>query len=274
MFQIRGLRVLRSCVKNERLQFLHTQPKKRFYKNVSLVQSNGKFEINLDHRKLKTPLGSPLQISSEALAQAVANEWMSQKEVINLNQMHINGLCNTSLDNPGNTGPAQLVQSILAFLETDTVLFYGEEPPELLTAQMERWSPVILWFRERFGVAVEPTTGLVSLARPADLETLGRYLSSHSWQALQGFAFGCDALKSLILTVACVERRLTVAEAVGLARLELGVQTQRWGEVEWAHDIELHDTTARLAAAVMFVHFNSASSSSRSKNDGQHLLGF
>ena len=51
---------------------------------------------------------------------------------------------------------------------------------------------------------------LVSLARPADLETLGRYLTSHSWQALQGFAFGCDALKSLILTVACVERRLTV----------------------------------------------------------------
>ena len=150
------------------------------------------------------------KISSEALAQAVANEWMSQKEVINLNQMHINGLCNTSLDNPGNTDPAQLVQSILAFLETDTVLFYGEEPPELLTAQMERWSPVILWFRERFGVAVEPTTGLVSLARPADLETLGRYLTSHSWQALQGFAFGCDALKSLILTVACVERRLTV----------------------------------------------------------------
>ena len=67
---------------------------------------------------------------------------------------------------------------------------------------------------------------------------------------------------------------LQVAEAVGLARLELGVQTERWGEVEWAHDIELHDTTARLAAAVMFVHFNSASSSSRSKSDGQHLLGF
>jgi hypothetical protein len=26
---------------------LHTAPKKRFYKNVSVVQSNGKFEINL-----------------------------------------------------------------------------------------------------------------------------------------------------------------------------------------------------------------------------------
>ena len=32
-----------------------------------------------------------LKIASEPLAQAVANEWMGQKNVINLSQMHING---------------------------------------------------------------------------------------------------------------------------------------------------------------------------------------
>ena len=72
---------------------------------------------------------------------------------------HFPGLCNTSIDNPGNTDKAKLVSSIIAFLETDTVLFYGEEPPELLKAQTEKWSPIILWFRDRFGVQVEPTTG-------------------------------------------------------------------------------------------------------------------
>mgnify|MGYP003332890705 CR=1 FL=1 len=46
----------------QRIQFIHTEPKRRFYKNVSVVQSNGQFEINLDHRKLKTPMGSPLQV--------------------------------------------------------------------------------------------------------------------------------------------------------------------------------------------------------------------
>ena len=85
-------------------------------------------------------------------------------------------------------------------------------------------------------------------------------------EALQGFAFGADALKSLILTVACVERRLTVSEAVRLARLEVMVQTDHWGRVEWAHDIELHDTTARTAAAVMFVQCSSASNNTRRKH--------
>jgi ATP synthase F1 complex assembly factor 2 len=36
-------------------------------------------------------------------------------------------------------------------------------------------------------------------------------------------------------------------------------QTEQWGNVEWAHDVELHDTTARLAAAAMFVQLNSTS---------------
>ena len=70
----------------------------------------------------------------------------------------LSGLRNTAIDNPGNTDKSKLVASILSFLETDTVLFYGEEPPELLQAQTQQWSPIILWFRERFGVKVEPTT--------------------------------------------------------------------------------------------------------------------
>lgn len=62
MSQVKGLRLLQRLNNCQRLQFVHTQPKKKFYKNVSVVQANGKFEINLDHRKLKTPLGSPLLV--------------------------------------------------------------------------------------------------------------------------------------------------------------------------------------------------------------------
>ena len=71
-------------------------------------------------------------------------------------------MCNTVIDNPGRLDKPRLVKEILSFLETDTVLFYGEEPPELLQAQIEKWSPIILWFRERFAVKIEPTTAVVS----------------------------------------------------------------------------------------------------------------
>ena len=183
-----------------------------------------------------------------------------------MSQMHINGLCNTVVDNPGRIDKQRIVKEILNFLETDTVLFYGEEPPELLRAQMEQWSPVILWFRDRFGVSVEPTTDVMTApVQSADLNILDKYLMSYSEEALHGFSFAVDALKSLILATACVERRLSISEAVSLARLELSVQTQSWGSVEWAHDIEGHDTTARAAAGVMFIHCSSSSSHTRTK---------
>ena len=50
-----------------------------------------------------------------------------------------------------------------------------------------------------------------------------------------------------------------------LARLELLFQTDHWGSVEWAHDIEEFDTTARLAAATLFVQLSSTETKTRKK---------
>lgn len=244
-----------------------TAAKKRFYKNVTIVESGGNFEINLDQRKLKTPSGSTFQVSSEPLAHAVANEWMSQKDKIILSQMHLNGLCNTAQDNPGRVDKEKLVEAILSYLRTDTVLYYAEEPPELLELQIQNWSPIINWFRETYDVSLEPTTSICPpTVSEDDLKSLERHFMSYNLPTLHGLSFGVDALKSIILTLAALQRRITVEKAVELSRLELLHQTSQWGNVEWAHDIELHGTTARLAASVMFVHLQSGQESKRTKN--------
>jgi len=245
---------------------LHTSVKKRFYKNVSIVQSEGAWEVNLDQRKLKTPLGNPLKIKNEFMAHAVANEWRSQKEVILLSQMHVNGLVNTCQDNPQRLDKPKLVKQIMDFLETDTILFHSLEPPELLKLQADKWNPVLLWFRQRFDVHLDPVAGISApTVSPADMAKLEKHFMSHSLEALNGFMFGVDATKSLILTLACIERVITVDEAVKLARLELLFQTDHWGSVEWAHDIEEFDTTARLAAATLFVQLSSTETKTRNK---------
>src|SRR5687767_6637907 len=75
---------------------------KRFYKNVTVVQADKGWEINLDQRKLKTPAGHTLLIPNEALATAIATEWSVQKNVIERHAMHLTGLSNTAQDNPHN----------------------------------------------------------------------------------------------------------------------------------------------------------------------------
>jgi len=249
------------------IRHLSSEKRKRFYKNVSVVQNNGKFEINLDGRKLKTPLGTPFEVDNEALAHCVANEWLAQKEYIYLSQMHLTGLSNTCIDNPTNVGKEALVNSILEFLKTDTVLFYGEEPPALLNLQKAEWSPIINWFNQRYGVNVTPT---VDISPPhlteEDREHLHKHLMSYSFNAVQGISFGVDAIKSLILVLAVLDQRIAVKKAVELSRLELLYQTDQWGSVEWAHDIEMHDTTSRMAASNIFTFFHCITTMTRQKN--------
>lgn len=79
-------------------------------------------------------------------------------------------------------------------------------------------------------------------------------------------SFGVDAIKSLILTLAVIDRKLTVSQAVKLSRLEIEFQTEKWGSVEWAHDLEEHDTTSRLAAANIFLYYNTVINTKREKN--------
>lgn len=70
--------------------------------------------------------------------------------------------------------------------------------------------------------------------------------------------YAVDTIKSVILTMACVDKRLSVEKAVTLSRLEEEYQLKFWGRVEWAHDLNQQDTQARMAAATLFIHFHSS----------------
>lgn len=93
---------------------------------MDVISAGGLYEVVLDSRKMRTPNGAVFQIKSEPLAIAVAHEWATQKESILLSQMHLTGLCNVCIDNPTKASKYELVDSVLNFLDTDTVLFFSE----------------------------------------------------------------------------------------------------------------------------------------------------
>ncbi|XP_069917746.1 ATP synthase mitochondrial F1 complex assembly factor 2 isoform X3 [Oryctolagus cuniculus] len=130
--------------------------RKRFYQNVSISQGEGGFEINLDHRKLKTPQAKFFTVPSEALAIAVATEWESQQDTIKSYTMHLTTLCNTSLDNPTQRSKDQLIRAAIKFLDTDTICYKVEEPETLVELQKNEWDPVIEWAENRDRVRGDP----------------------------------------------------------------------------------------------------------------------
>ncbi|KAM9253651.1 ATP synthase mitochondrial F1 complex assembly factor 2 isoform 5-T5 [Dugong dugon] len=240
--------------------------RKRFYQNVNITQGEGGFEINLDHRKLKTPQAKLFTVPSEALATAVAMEWDSQQDTIKFYTMHLTTLCNTSLDNPTQRNKDQLIQAAMKFLDTDTICYRVEEPETLVELQKNEWDPIIEWAEKRYGVEIGASTSIMGPSIPAKTyEMLASHLASYNMWALQGIEFVVAQLKSLVLTLGLMDLRLTVEQAVLLSRLEEQYQVQKWGNIEWAHDYELQELQARAAAGTLFVHLCSESTTVKHK---------
>lgn len=234
-------------------------PPKRFYRKTDVITSNGKFEITLDQRKLKTPKGAPFYVESEPLAIAIATEWDAQKDIIDRSRMHLTALSSTVIDNPNNLQKTDIVNYLVNYISTDAVLYQSDEEERLKDLQLAEWNPVIEWFNKRYDVSLEPTYGLeVPTFPPGTIMNVSRYLSSYNDAALHGFIYAVETLKSVILTCACVDRFISVEKAVLLARLEEEYQLGHWGRVEWAHDVSKLDLQARLSAAILFVQFNSS----------------
>ncbi|XP_064478655.1 ATP synthase mitochondrial F1 complex assembly factor 2-like [Ornithodoros turicata] len=236
--------------------------RKRFYKNVSVTQSEGQFEVCLDQRKLKTPMGKVFTVPSEGLAVAVATEWDAQGTEINQHSMHLTALSNTVLDNPSNRNKEAIAKDLLEFLESDTLCCRMQEPEGLAVLQHQKWDPVIQWYEDRYNVKLNVASEVLADTMPQETyDTILRHLSSYSLWGITGIQYATESLKSLILTQATIDRRVTVQEGVALARLETEFQTSRWGSVEWAHDLDREQVQARVSAAILFVQLTSASSS-------------
>lgn len=231
---------------------------KRFYRKTNILSNGEKFEITLDQRKLKTPKGKVFEVNNKALALAVAAEWEAQKDIIEKESMHLTALCNTVLDNPNNQTKSDIVNYITNCLEIDTVLFHSSEKDDLYKLQVEKWDPLVQWFCDHFQVNIVKTQSIDTPAVPIETKTvLMRHLLSYNYNAIHGFFYAVNALKSVILTLATIERLITVEEAVKLSRLEEEFQISHWGNIEWSHDLDKYDLQSRVAAAVLFVHLNS-----------------
>ncbi|XP_013133549.1 PREDICTED: ATP synthase mitochondrial F1 complex assembly factor 2 [Papilio polytes] len=228
---------------------------KRFYRRTEIIQNNDKWEITLDHRRLKTPNGKVLKVGSEQLARAIAAEWDAQDETIAQPSMHLTALCNTALDNPGKLTSHDITTYMIEYLSTDTLFFYSDEEKDLRVLQEQKWGPVLEWFEKRFGIKQEISHDLEP--PPVSIKTreaLARHFLSYDFAALNAFTFGMEALKSPVLMLACVDRYLEPTEAVLLSRLEEEYQLVRWGRVPWAHELNQAELTARVAASCLVIH--------------------
>jgi ATP synthase F1 complex assembly factor 2 len=257
-----------------------SKERKRFYKQATVCESSsgGSFEINLDSRKLKTPGGALFQVDSALLAQMIAQEWQSQTSTIKLHTMHLSSLMNTCLDNPNKVDTRSLVANINDYLQTDTLLYFDANSIEKLDRLQEiHWRPLVDWFNAQFPdlklTIKKSLDGDLFSSSPSpspdssdlSMSSFDKYLERNfSLSTLIAFNYLVECLKSVILTVALLERRVeSVDECVRLSLLEQIHQYDQWGKVEWHHDVNEEEIKARVSAALLFIYLS---------NDSKYLI--
>ncbi|CAO1630981.1 unnamed protein product [Parajaminaea phylloscopi] len=230
---------------------------KRFWKSVALHTDpkSSHHEVQLDGRPLRTPEGSPLRIPADSrlAASLVAHEWNEQNKIIKSHALPMTSLVARSID--GFVTPeqrAELIEGVLKYAHTDTLCFQESEPKALVRLQGQHWDPLLDWIHERFGqrpkVALDTFDATQSEALIGELRA---FLQSQSPLRLAALEKSVHLTKSLYLSLALLEGRVSVEEAMEAAWVETKAQIEAWGEVEDSHDVGWAELGRELGAVRM-----------------------
>jgi chaperone required for assembly of F1-ATPase len=206
---------------------------KRFWKDVAVEPEGECWAIRLDARAVKTPARAALAVPTQALADAIADEWRRAGENIDPRAMPLTGLANAAID---RVAPARraFATKLAEYAEGDLACYRAEGPAALVASQEPSWDSLLAWARRRFDVDFVTTSGLMHVAQPsATVERL-----SHGVAALDPFRLaGLSPLVtiggSLVAALAVLEKAITPEEAWDAVSVD-----ERWQLEQWGSDAE------------------------------------
>jgi chaperone required for assembly of F1-ATPase len=212
---------------------------KRFWKAVAIAPEEGGWGIRLDGRPVRTPARVPLVLPTEALANAIAEEWSNVGDTVDPRAMPLTGLANAAIDQVGPDREA-FAAGLARYAEADLACYRTDGPAALVEMQAKSWDALLAWARRRYDVDFCTTAGVSHVDQPE--ATVDRL--SHAVAALDAFRLaGLSPLVtiggSLVAGLAVLEQALTPEQAWDAVTVDDRWQLEQWGadaEAETALD--------------------------------------
>ncbi len=225
--------------------------RKRFYENAGIVPEGGGFVVTLDGKPVRTPARRPLAAPSRELAQAIADEWQDQREVIDPAHMPLTRLANSIIDGVADQ-PEVVHDDIVKYLGSD-LLFYRADGPEGLTErQTQAWDPIVRWAAQTLGARFIMVEGVVFAAQPQEaIAAAARAIPASAWRL--GAVHSVMTLTgSALLALALAENAISADEAWMCAHVDEDWQMEQWGSDTLAMERRAHrEAEMKAAAAVL-----------------------
>lgn len=224
---------------------------KRFYTRVAAEPAETGWRVALDGRPIRTAGGAAQIVPTQALAEAMAQEWAGQGEEIDTAAFVLRDMADLAIDIVA-AKRADTVDGILAYAETDTLCYRADPDEPLHARQQDLWEPLLAQIEERHGLRFERVSGIVH--RPQPPETLARLRAlleaqdAFTLAALQTLA---SLAASLAVALAALEDSADAEALWTAANAEEDWQAERWGWDSVAADRR----AARLASFAKAMEF-------------------
>jgi len=225
---------------------------KRFWKAVTVEPEGEGWTIRLDGRPVRTPARAGLVVPSEALADAISEEWRTVEGEIDPRKMPMTGIANAAIDRVSPDRQA-FALGIARYAEADLACYRAAGPRELAARQAQEWDKLLGWARRRYDVDFATTCGLAHVAQPpATVERLTHAIAALGPFQLAGLSPLVTIGGSLVAALAVVDEQLSAEEAWNIVSIDEQWQTERWGADEEAQ-IALENRRHDFLAASRFL---------------------
>ncbi|MEO0643890.1 MAG: ATP12 family protein [Pseudomonadota bacterium] len=213
---------------------------KRFYDAVSIGAQGDGWQVMLDGRGVKTVRGADQRVPTQPLARALANEWDSQGETLNLAAFPLRGMADYAIDVVSQSR-AQVAAKLVAYADTDTLLYRADPDEALYARQQAEWEPILTAFEARLGITLKRVSGIIHAEQDAG--------------ALAQFGAAVEALEPFTLTGLEAMTTLAASLSIGLSALEADADAEtlwraacleeEWQAEQWGRDEEAEERRAR-----------------------------
>jgi chaperone required for assembly of F1-ATPase len=203
---------------------------KRFYSQAEAAPQPGGVAVLLDGRPIRTPARAPLQVPTEELAEAIAEEWNRQGAEVDPRTMPLTGLANAAIDRV-SPDPAAFARSLALFGESDLLCYRSEGPRSLVERETRSWGPVLDWACRRFEVDFEIASGVMHRSQPGEtVARLAAAVAARNPFQLAALSPLVTISGSLVIALALAEGEIGLGTAWAAATLDESWQAENWGE--------------------------------------------
>ena len=188
---------------------------------------------------------------TQALADALAQEWEQQGDEIDPKRLPMRDLADYTLDVVASDAPG-IIASILPYAETDTLCYRADPEEPLYRRQIELWDPLLAQAEARLGLTFERVCGIVHKPQPAaTLAAFKQQLEAQDAFTLAATKTLASLAHSLVVALEALEERADAEKLWAAANAEEDWQAEQWGW-EWTAEERRARRLADFSMAIRF----------------------